>query len=61
MFSGSIDDLGVIQGTVAMKETVLQHQWDLELTLRKVQRLLCFVAYEVEASKPGEDVEPGDT
>lgn len=57
----SIDDLGIVEGTIVVKETVLKHQRNLEFVSRQVERLLCFVAHQIKAGQTGVDVEPGDT
>jgi len=38
----------------------LQHERDFELTLREVQRPLCFVTDQIEARETGVDVKSGD-
>ena len=60
MFFRAVDDLGIVKGAIAVKKTVLQHEGNLELTLREVQRLLGFVTNEIEARETGVDVKPGD-
>ena len=61
VFFGTVDHLGVAERAVVMEEAVLQHKWDLELTLWKVQRLLCVLANEIKASRTRVDVQSGDT
>jgi hypothetical protein len=44
-----------------MEEAVLQHQGNLEISLREVECFLFFVAYEVEAGESSVDVKPSDS
>ena len=60
MLRRTVDYLRIVKRAVAVKKTVLQHQGDFELALREVQRLLGFVAYQIEAGETGVDVKSCD-
>jgi hypothetical protein len=57
---GAIDDLGIVERAVVMEEAILQHERNLELALRKVERLLRFVTNDIEAGQTGKNVQPGN-
>lgn len=60
VFYGAVNHCGIVEGAVAVEETVLQHKWHLELAAGKVQCPFGFVSDEIKASQASIDIEAGD-
>lgn len=48
---GAVDNLGIVERAVLVEEAILQHDRNLELASWKIERLLCFVANDIEAGQ----------
>src|ERR1700685_4274636 len=61
VLGGTVNHLRVVERTVAMKETILQHERNLELTLGQIQSFLYLISNEIETGEARVNIQPCDS